>query len=46
MTLWCNHKQKALMQSQERLNNMLLQQGEREQLSTSKAEHGVSDAPR
>lgn len=42
MTLWFNHKQKALMQSQERLNNMLLQQGEREQLKTSKADLGAS----
>lgn len=42
MSLWSNHKQKSLWQSQERLNNMLLQQGEREQLSASKADLGAS----
>lgn len=42
MTLWTNHKQKSLLQSQERLNNMLLAQGEREALSASKADLGAT----
>jgi hypothetical protein len=42
MSLWSNHKQNSLWQSQERLNNMLLQQGEREQLNASKADIGAT----
>lgn len=42
MTLLFNRRQKSLIESQERLNNMLLQQGEREKLSTAKADLGAS----
>lgn len=41
-SLWSNHKQKSLWQSQERVNNMLLRQGERDQLKDSKADLGAS----
>lgn len=42
MTLWFNHRQKSLVQSQERLNNMLLQQGERDKINASKADLSAS----
>jgi hypothetical protein len=42
MTLLFNRRQKSLIESQERLNNMLLQQGELEKLSASKADLGAN----
>lgn len=42
MSLWSNHKQKSLWLSQERVNVMLLQQEEREQLTAAKADLAAS----
>lgn len=42
MTLLFNRRQKSLIESQERLNNMLLQQGEREQQSAARADLGAN----
>jgi hypothetical protein len=42
MTLLFNRRQKSLIASQERLNNMLLQQGEREELNAAKADLGAN----
>lgn len=42
MTLLFNRRQKSLIESQERLNNMLLLQGEREKLSAARADLAAS----
>jgi len=42
MTLWFNHRQNSLIQSQERLNNMLLQQGERDARDAARADLGAT----
>lgn len=42
MTVRFNHKQKALIESQERLNNMLLMQGERDNQQASRADLGAN----
>lgn len=42
MTVQFNHRQKTLIESQERLNNMLLLQGEREVQSAARADLGAS----
>lgn len=42
MTLLFNHRQKALIESQKRLNDMLLRQGERDAQAAAKADLGAS----